>query len=276
MPMHTRSMTKELEKGGYAFSSLSDTGEGIHTRFVYDNCYDSDPESKAVVGLSNSESLASFNSSLSSISSGSASDQSDSSMFDGTLSSIPSSSFVIPNSSAWDSCHNLQFFGNPNASASDNNTLNAPRPLQRASAQRWVRDSESGELFRMSEGEFWPSVPETSSGPSEDADDYQQIFDREFQAMIAAAGELRKEMTPDQLQMLDNADWLPGVEEDPQEAPQVASGSSGRPLSSEKTELIDETFRPPPGELGVYPQQWVTYQSTVLQRQPTELIADFT
>ena len=78
--------------------------------------------------------------------------------------------------------------------------------------------------------------------------------------------ELDVDMAYDALQMFTNVKG-PSVEE----APQVASGSTGKPLGPEGTELIDETFRPPPGELGIYPQQWVTHQSTLLQPQPTEL-----
>ena len=240
--MHTRSITKrlmELENGMHAFTSLSDTGEGIHTQFEYG--YRSKP-----LDLSTGGSLSS------SFSSESSSDQSINSIFDGSLSSFSSSSSSMPAFSVWDSYH-----------VASSNISNSSRPVQRTSPQRWVRDPETGELCIL-ESNSWPFVQAASSGRSVGANE-DEIFERELetamQNRVYMADLTKKLIALDQL----NEDQPP-VEEDPE----VPSEPKAKPLGPEGTELIDETFRAPPGELGVYPERWVTHQSTLLRPQPTE------
>ena len=122
------------------------------------------------------------------------------------------------------------------------------------------------------ESESKPAVQTTSS----DQVNEDEIFEREYQTVmenreymadltrkLIALEELNGDMALDTQQMFSiaNRPLLP-VQEGPQ--------AKGKPLGPEGTELIDETFRPPPAELGVYPQHWVTHQSTLLQSQPTE------
>lgn len=80
---------------------------------------------------------------------------------------------------------------------------------------------------------------------------------------LIALDELNEGMAHDTLQMFTPAN-SPSVEEEMVWEPKA------KPLGPEATEFIDETFRALPGELGVYPERWVTHQSTILRSQPTE------
>ena len=242
MPVNTRSTTKKIGKGYRAFISISDTGKGIHTRFECSRPSDYFSSSSGTDFNLESNDRDDFNrsglsslSSLSSISSGSSSEASFSSISpDGPVPSM------------WDTYHDIV----PLAIAS-------PRLVERTRAQRWVRDPQSGELRMMPEG----------------SSDEDQTFQREYQSFLEkhspivrrriAMQELDEDMAYDTQEMFTSA--TNGAS---------TSGSSDnnntRPLVAADTEYIDETYRPPPGELGVYPQQWIAFPSNLLQSQPTE------
>jgi hypothetical protein len=115
----------------------------------------------------------------------------------------------------------------------------------------------------MTKSDSWPSVKTANSGPSYQSNE-DEIFEREYQAFMRNRDLTQKLIALEQL----NED----VEDDecsPVNKPSPVA--KAKPLGPEGTELIDETFRALPGECGVYPQRWVTHQSTMLQPQPTEL-----
>ena len=263
MPVHTRSTTKkQLGKGYRAFISISDTGEGIHTRFEYPRPSDYLSSSASGTDDFNYESndrdgfhrsgLSSL-SSLSSISSGSS---------EGSF----NSSMISPNTpvpSMWDTYHNIVPFATTTAS-----NKSPSRPVKRNRAQRWVRDPESGELRMMPEG----------------SSEEDQTFQREYQSFLekhCPMADLTRRNGSNRIAMqeLDDEDmaYYDSQEMSFTSATNSAttSGSSNnnnndRPLVAADTEYIDETYRPPPGELGVYPQQWIAFPSNLLQSQPTE------
>ena len=267
MPIHTRSTIRRIikhGKGPYGFKSISETGEGIHTRFYYGS---PDPsESSKTPGWSDADSdvfspndsdLPTLTNSLSSISSGSFSEeQSMDCSFD-----APPASPISP--SKFDSYYNIPDFAPPRTASS--------RPLRHSSAQHWVRNPETGELRIISESSSWPSA-ETSSRSKPLSED--EIFEREYKASmedreyladlarkLSSLEELNEDMEMDTLQMFDHSKRVQVGE-----TPQVPNS----PPRSEATEIIDETFRAPPGELGVYPRRWVTHRSTRLRPQATD------
>lgn len=244
--MHTRSATKKLmQYGSYPFTSLSETGEGILTRFEYGDCDSPDQSSEASIsGSSFSSNAPSLTSSLSSISSGSSSNQ----------------------STVWDSYHNVHDFV-PSASLVNH----APRQLQRTSAQHWVRDSETGHLSAIDGNDPQPSVRIAGSDGGFGPADQDEIFEREYRIAMArdklikqaALEKLNEDIAHDMLHMHIPVS-APSVPEIPR--------SDRKPLEWEGTEFVDESFRAPPGDPAIYPQQWVTNQSTLLRSQPTELL----
>lgn len=210
MPIHTRSTTKKLQELGdgiYGFTSLSDTGEGIHTRFEYVHKFN--PISDVSEGIS-----------------------------------LRNLYHVVPNY--------------------------ASHPLQRTSPQRWVRDPETGELF---ESNSWSPIIQAASkdgGRSEQTNE-DEVFEREYHIAMQnrdyMADLTRKLIALDQL----NEGLANDALQISARPPLVEEAPKARPLGPEGTELIDETFRALPGEPGVYPEEWVTHQSTLLRPQPTEL-----
>ena len=149
------------------------------------------------------------------------------------------------------------------AATTFNNTSHASKSLRRTAAQQWITDSETGELRIMTQSDSWPSVKTSAnSGPSSQSNE-DEIFEREYQAFM------RNRDLANRLIALEELNEDEEDESSPVNTPSPVP--KPKPLGPEGTELIDETFRPLPGECGVYPQRWVTHQSTRLQSQPTEL-----
>jgi hypothetical protein len=152
---------------------------------------------------------------------------------------------------------------------------NPPRPLQRTSLQRWVKDPETGQLHILPEGKSWsPPVQAASSGRSQEANE-DEIFEREYQAAMGhrnyMANWMKKLTALDQLnEDVAHDTFTPANRPSSVKEEEIASEPKAKSLGPEATEIIDETFRPLPGELAVYPARWVTHQSTILRSQPTE------
>ncbi|KAF8970107.1 hypothetical protein BDZ97DRAFT_1914814 [Flammula alnicola] len=147
------------------------------------------------------------------------------------------------------------------------------RPLQRTHAQQWIME-DGGALVDIADD---PSASTPPIGPTTSLNAFEpnRVFEKEMAALLKQHQNIHVN-----LQAMENTEQEDvDLEQDTSfmfrggraVAPgQVAKQGMPRPIGPHGTEIIDESFRAGPGELGVYPRQWIAHQSTTLKSHPTE------
>ena len=297
--MQTRSAARKFEgfsyvgDGVYVRTEPSATGVGTHTQWLYDNYQ---PPTKSHSNESPESFSSLFDGSLSSLSS---SDESVGSS--GSFSDIPDTRSPSDSAQLFESYQNLLDFMGPNnprpaprqarpvtpvknagrsqgvnpsrhvtlATPKNNNPIplpTTPRPLKRTAHQRWELNA-SGNLCPVVE------KPTRFSDPEE-------IRERELKLLEERRKEIQASLwlgtEKDDVAMEFDAENMPFRGDSSNQNIVVASSSripaQPRPkkLGPHGTEIIDENFRAPAGEVSVYPESWVQNQSNGLRSYPTE------